>query len=89
MAWRVEFTKHAARDLEKIDRPDRRRILGFLRDRVESSADPRALGEALRGKDLGQFWKYRVGDFRIICEIQDRRVVVVVVRVGNRREVYR
>jgi mRNA interferase RelE/StbE len=89
MAWRVEFAKNAARDLGKIDRQDRRRILGFLRDRVESSPDPRALGEALRGKDLGQFWKYRVGDFRIICDIQDRLVLVVVVRVGNRREVYR
>jgi mRNA interferase RelE/StbE len=89
MAWRVEFTKNAARDLDKIDRQDRRRILGFLRDRIESSPDPRALGEALRGKDLGQFWKYRVGDFRIICDIQDRLVLVVVVRVGNRREVYR
>jgi mRNA interferase RelE/StbE len=89
MAWRVEFTKSAARDLDKIDRQDRRRILGFLRDRIESSPDPRAIGEALRGKDLGPFWKYRVGDFRIICEIQDRLVLVVVVRVGNRREVYR
>ena len=89
MAWHVEFTPHAARELEKIDRQDRRRILGFLKDRVQGNANPRAIGEALRGRELGQFWKYRVGNFRIICDIQDHRIVVVVVRIGNRREVYR
>ena len=89
MAWHVEFTPHAARELERIDRHDRRRILGFLKDRVLGNTNPRAIGEALRGRELGQFWKYRVGNFRIICDIQDHRIVVVVVRIGNRREIYR
>ena len=61
----------------------------FLRERVSPLKDPRSLGEALRGDDLGSFWKYRLGDYRVVAEIIDRRVVIIVVRVGHRREVYR
>jgi mRNA interferase RelE/StbE len=57
--------------------------------RVAQSADPRSIGEALTGSTLGSYWKYRVGDYRIIADIQDARICVQVVRVGNRREVYR
>lgn len=89
MAWRVEFTRHASRDLDRIDIKNRQRILRFLTDRIAGRNDPRGIGEALRGNALGGFWKYRVGDFRIICDIQDSLVLVVVVRVGNRRDVYR
>lgn len=89
MAWTIEFHRHATRDLDRIATHDRRRILRFLKDRVAPGPDPRALEEALRGRDLGGFWKYRVGDYRLVCDIQDHRVLVVVVRVGHRREVYR
>jgi len=65
------------------------RLLGFLRSRVASLDDPRSLGEPLSGARLGSYWKYRVGDWRIVCDIQVERIVVRVLRVGNRRDVYR
>ncbi len=89
MAWRIEFEDGALKDLAGLDPPIARRILSFLRDRVAGLDDPRSIGEALRGSKLGEFWKYRVGDWRIICRIEDEQVTVLVVRVGNRREVYR
>jgi mRNA interferase RelE/StbE len=88
MAWTLEFLRSAVQDLDHIDRSVATRILRFLNDRLLKLEDPRTLGEALRGPKLGQFWKYRVGDYRIIASIQDHRLVIVVVRVGNRREVY-
>ncbi|MBV5346016.1 MAG: type II toxin-antitoxin system RelE/ParE family toxin, partial [Rhodoferax sp.] len=66
-----------------------RRITAFLRDRLAVSDDPRSLGEALKGSQLGEFWKYRVGDYRIIACIEDGALRVLVVRIGNRKEVYR
>jgi len=89
MAWRIEFADSAAKQLRKLDPQVAKRILSFLRDRVASLDDPRTIGEALRGKDLGDFWKYRVGDWRVIADIEDGLVLITVVRIGNRREVYR
>ena len=89
MAWQIEFDPSAAKELAKLDKPTARRIVQFLRERVSPLKDPRSLGEALRGDDLGSFWKYRLGDHRVVAEIIDRRVVIIVVRVGHRREVYR
>jgi mRNA interferase RelE/StbE len=86
---RIEFDPGALDDLKKLDRPVQQRLLGFLRTRVAPLDNPRSLGEALSGARLGSYWKYRVGDWRIICDIQDERVVVRVLRVGNRREIYR
>ena len=89
MAWRIEFEPRALKELESQDRQVQRRLLGFLRDRIALLKDPRDLGEALRGGELGRFWKYRVGDWRLVCEIRDQCATVVVVRIGHRREVYR
>ena len=89
MAWRIELDEAATRDLDKLDPQISKRILKFLRDRLAVLDDPRSIGEALRGSRLGDFWKYRVGDYRIICDIQDKQVLVLVLRVGNRREIYR
>lgn len=89
MAWRIEFDAAAARDLAGLDKPIARRITAFLRERVATLDDPRSIGEALKGSRLGAFWKYRVGDWRIIASIEDKEVRVLVVRVGNRRAVYR
>lgn len=89
MAWQIEFDPDAVKELKKLDRAVQIRLVTFLRDRLAPLEDPRALGEALSGARWGSYWKYRVGDWRIVCDIQDRRIVVRVLRVGNRREVYR
>jgi mRNA interferase RelE/StbE len=89
MAWRIEFADSAAEQLRKLDPQVTKRVLTFLRDRIAPLDDPRSIGEALRGKELGDFWKYRVGDWRIIADIEDGVVLITVVRIGNRREVYR
>ncbi len=89
MAWRIEFDPDAARELKKLDRPIQIRILDFLKNRLAPLDNPRQLGEALAGAKLGNYWKYRVGDWRIVCDVQDARIVVRVLRVGNRRDVYR
>lgn len=89
MAWKIEFSEGAKKNLAKLDRQAAIRILKFLSERVAQLEDPRSLGEALKGSSLGDFWKYRVGDWRIICTIEDAEIVVCVLRVGNRREVYR
>ena len=89
MAWRVELSDSAARQLRKLDPQIAKRLLTFLRDRVAGLEDPRSIGEALRGKDFGDFWKYRVGDWRIIADPGDGVLIVTVIRLGNRREVYR
>lgn len=89
MAWRVEFDPAAERELKKLDPQASRRILKFLSERVLPSKNPRSLGEALKGAQLGGFWKYRIGDYRVIAHIEDRVMLILVVRVGNRRDVYR
>ena len=89
MGCSVEFDPDAMRDLKKLDQPIQQRLVGFLKDRVATLDDPRSIGEALSGAKLGQYWKYRVGDWRIVCDIQDQRIVVRVLRVGNRKEIYR
>jgi mRNA interferase RelE/StbE len=87
--WKVEIDREAKRDLDKLDPQVTRRIERFLYERVATLDDPRSIGEALRGSKLGEFWRYRVGDWRIICEIQDAKLVVLALRVGHRREVYK
>ena len=89
MAWQIELDPDALKELKQLDRPIQIRLIAFLRDRLAPLDDPRSLGEALSGARLGSYWKYRVGDWRIVCDIQDQRVVVRVLRLGNRREVYR
>ena len=89
MVWQIEFDPDAAKELRKLDVSVQRRIAIFLRQRVALLEDPRALGEAVAGARLGSYWKYRVGDWRIICDIEDRRIVIRVVRIGHRGAVYR
>ncbi len=88
MAWAVEFAPAAAKDLHRLDRTAAQRLLRFLDERIRYGNDPHAIGEALRGERRGAYWKYRVGDYRLICRIEDARVVVTVVRVGHRGGVY-
>lgn len=89
MVWRIEISETAEKQLGKLDRPVAQRIRTFLRERVSVLDDPRSIGDALKGSELGEFWKYRVGDWRLICEIRDKKILITVLSLGNRREVYR
>jgi mRNA interferase RelE/StbE len=88
LAWTIEYAEAAKKQLRKLDKPAARRIVDFMDERVAPSDDPRALGKALKGS-LGELWRYRVGDYRVLCDIQDGVLTVLVLQVGNRREVYR
>jgi mRNA interferase RelE/StbE len=87
--WTIEFAESAVKALSKLDPPIAHRSTHFLRDRLATAPDPRKLGAALKGEGLGEFWTYRVGGYRIIADIQDQRVRILVVRIGNRKDVYR
>ena len=89
MAWTTRFTDRAKKELAKLDRPVGKRITTYLRRHIDEAADPRAVGEALQGSDLGSYWKYRIGNYRVIAEIQHRQVRVLVIRIGHRSKVYR
>lgn len=89
MAWIIELSPLAQKNLSQLDPPIARRILKFLHERVSPLDDPRSIGEALKGSRLNEFWKYRVGDYRVISSIDDGKLQILVVRIGNRREVYR
>ena len=86
-AWRVEINPDAARDLRKLGANAERAILRYLRQRIATADDPRRFGKALT-QDLKGLWRYRVGNYRIVAEIQDDRFIVLVVTIGHRREVY-
>ena len=89
MAWTVELLTMAEKNLGQLDPQVARRVLIFLNERVARLDDPRSIGEALKGARLGSLWKYRTGDYRLICDLQDGALRVLVVKIGNRREVYR
>ena len=89
MVWQIKFDDASEKDLAKLDKQIAKRILKFLRERVAVLDDPRSIGEALKGASLGEFWKYRVGDYRIISSIEDGALCILVVRIGNRGDVYR
>ena len=88
MAWTIEYAETAKKQLRKLDKLAARRIVDFMDERVAPSDDARELGKALNGP-LGDLWRYRVGDYRILCDIQDGVLTVLVLQIGNRREVYR
>jgi mRNA interferase RelE/StbE len=89
LAWQIEFDPAARKEFSKLDPQIAKRILHFLKSRLAKQKDPRELGEALKGSRLGDFWKYRVGDYRIIASIQDNTVCILVLRIGDRKEVYK
>ncbi len=88
MAWRIEYTDTARTQLRRLDRDTTRRIINYMDERVAVLDDPRSVGQVLTGP-LGGLWRYRVGDCRVICDIQDDALRVLVVRVGRRDRVYR
>ena len=88
MAWSVEFTATAEKQLLKLDRSCQTLIVNYLEDEVALRADPRLKGKALVGDRKG-LWRYRVGDFRVLCQLLDNVLVIVVVTIGHRKDVYR
>ena len=89
MVWTIELTDTATRQLAKLDRAIAQRIRRFLQQRVAPLENPRDIGRKLHGETFGEFWRYRVGDYRIIVTIEDDTLIVLVVEVGHRRDVYR
>ena len=88
MLWAIEYTKTAANQLRKLDRQIARRILDYLDDKIAPLENPRTRGKALSGP-LGELWRYRVGDYRVICEIQDNVMRILVVEADHRRQIYK
>jgi mRNA interferase RelE/StbE len=86
--WRIEITRTAEKQIQKLSRGAQESIIQFLRARVRTADNPRQLGKPLHG-DKGGLWRYRVGDYRLICDIRDERITILVVRVGHRKDVYR
>lgn len=89
MAWKVEISEGAKKSLKKLDMQISRRIIDFLKKRIAIDENPRRIGEGLEGSRLGEFWKYRIGDWRLVCRIEDKIITVLVLSVGHRREVYK
>lgn len=87
MAWKIEFDIEAAREFRKLDHAAQLAIRKYLRDRIAMDEDPRRFGRPLRGDKVG-LWRYRIGDYRLVCRIEDDRLVVLILTVGQRREVY-
>ena len=88
MTWSIKYTESAQRQLRKLDRQVAIRVLDFIDERVALLDDPRAIGKNLTGPKIGAYWRYRVGDVRVICDIRDQEVLILVVEVGHRCEVY-
>ena len=87
MAWTIEYDPGALKDLKKLDRQIQREILDYMEERVAKAKDPRDFGKPLRASKFG-LWRYRVRDYRIICELQEKRLVVLMVAVGHRSTIY-
>jgi mRNA interferase RelE/StbE len=88
LKWQIKFDDHALKQLKKLDRHDALRIIKYLEERILSGANPRLWGKQLKGSVLGDMWRYRIGDYRALCIIKDDEVIVYVVSVGHRKEVY-
>jgi mRNA interferase RelE/StbE len=89
MRWKIEVDPAAERELDRLDPQIARRILKFLSERVAFLDDPRSIGKPLKGPQFGEFWRYRVGDYRIIVRIEDNVLLILVLRVANRKNVYK
>ena len=89
MVWIIEYADNTLKQLKKMDRQVARSIFEYLDERVSQLENPRELGKKLAGPQYGAYWRYRVGDIRIICDIKDQKLIILVVEVGHRKEIYR
>lgn len=87
MAWTINYSDRALKSLRKMDKQNARRIVDFMASRIAIASDPRQSGKPLKG-ELGEFWRYRVGNYRILCEIRDDELIILAATIGHRREVY-
>ena len=87
MAWTLAIKKSAAKQLEKLDKPSQKRIIQFLREKIEGTSNPRKLGKALKGH-ADDLWRYRIGDYRLICSLDDHTLTILAVAVGHRKNIY-
>jgi len=87
LAWDIDYSGKALKALKKIDHTNAKRILDYMDNKVALLDNPRSLGKPLKG-ELGEFWRYRIGDYRVICEIQDNRLVILAALIGHRKEIY-
>jgi mRNA interferase RelE/StbE len=88
LTWRIEITRTAEKQIAKLDRVTQKSIQRFLRERLVPAEDPRQWGKPLHGEKRG-LWRYRVGDYRLICDIQDEKITVMILEIGHRKGVYR
>lgn len=87
MIYKVVFTEKAKKELKKLDKQISALIIGWLEKNIESCNNPRAYGKGLTGNKSGQ-WRYHIGDYRAICEIEDDKVIVLVLEIGHRKNIY-
>lgn len=88
MIWKIEYLKSVLKDLKNIDPQIRRRLRSYLEMRIAEIDNPREIGSALKGSKLGEFWRYRVGDYRIICEIKDSALIILAIKIGHSKSIY-
>lgn len=88
MVWTIRFKPKASKELEKLDPQTQRLIWNFIRKKLRDEEDPRRLGEPLKGP-LKSFWRYRVGNYRLICDIHDRTITIEILKIGHRRDIYK
>jgi mRNA interferase RelE/StbE len=88
LVWTINYAASVDKQLCKLDRQIAKRIVAFMDDRIAPLDDPRSTGKALAGAVFGSYWRYRVGDYRVICDIQDGELCILVVELGNRKQVY-
>ncbi len=89
MAWTIEYATSVRKNLKKLSPDNRKRIRKFLETRLAGLQEPRQLGKALKGSKFENLWRYRVGDHRIIAQIKDQKVTILIVRIGHRKDIYR
>jgi len=85
LAWKIKWRYRARKQLEKLDKPIEKRIISYMENRVAHC--PLSFGKALTGDMIG-YWRYRVQDYRIICRVEDEELIVLVISVGHRKEIY-
>ena len=88
MAWTIEYDSRVVKDMKKLDRKVQQQIIAYFDERIAPSSDPRTFGKSLESSFSG-LWRYRIGDYRAICRIEDEHMVVLVVRIGHRSKVYK
>lgn len=86
--WKIEWDDAARKELRHLGHAEQKKILKYLRDRVAAAEDPRQMGKPLTGDKFG-LWRYRLADYRIVCKIEDQALLILVLKVGHRKEVYR